>query len=489
MHGEADAGDWSGLLVFAGVHLALVAVFLAALSLPVAPGWRRWLTRIGFAAGGAGLVLMANIALYRHDGHLDLTREKAFTPAPDTLRVVRALDREVTLTYFYQSQDPASRQMRATIALLGKINPRLKVRAVDPDRNPGEANRLGARLYNTAVLEAGGVKETVVATDDREIALALLRLLRIGTKTICFVTGHGEYDIDNFEFHTHFEGSGGHSHDIQGGNVVQMEQHGLGRLRRALEKLGLAARKISLSTDDLAAAGCAVAVDANPRTRHTPPESQALRTWLERGGAFLLLAEPDYEIDPDLAGLLLSAGVRFGEGVVTDPKDHYFTDERMVAISRYGPHPATARLALSIFPGVRPVEPVAAPNVTSVALFASSAASHLGMGPARGPFPLAVASEGRLPPDGKPFRIAVFGDADFASNSFFPYLSNADLVLGAIGWLLREEQATSMKPPVEVLPLVTLTQAQVNGIFLVMVLLAPGLLAAVGIGVWWARRR
>ncbi len=489
MHGEADAGEWSGLLVFIGVLLALVAVFLAALALPVAPGWRRWVTRCGFAVGGAGLVLLANVALYRHDGHLDLTREKAFTPAPDTARVVRALDRDVTLTYFYQNQDPASRQMRAMLTLIGKMNPRLTIRAVDPDRNPGEANRLGARLYNTAVLETAGARETVTATDDREIALGLLRLLRIGAKTICFVTGHGEYDIDNFEFHTHFEGSGGHGHDIQGGNVVEMEQHGLGRLRRALEKLGLAAKKVSLSSDDPAAAGCAVAIDANPRTRHTPPESQALLTWLEQGGAFMLLAEPDFEIDPSLAAVLARAGVRFGEGVVTDPKDHYFTDARMVAISRYAAHPATARLALSIFPGVRPVAAVPAADVTSVALFASGPASFLGPESSRGPLPLAAASEGRLAPGAKPFRLAVFGDADFASNSFFPYLSNADLVLGTIGWLLREERAATMKPPVEVLPLVTLTQSQVNGIFLVTVLLVPGLLAAIGIGVWWVRRR
>ena len=60
----------------------------------------------------------------------------------------------------------------------------------------------------------------------------------------------------------------------------------------------------------------------------------------------------------------------------------------------------------------------------------------------------------------------MFGDADFASNSFFPYLANADMVLGSISWLIREERAPVVKPPVEVLPTVALTGAQVRAIFI-----------------------
>jgi ABC-type uncharacterized transport system involved in gliding motility auxiliary subunit len=83
----------------------------------------------------------------------------------------------------------------------------------------------------------------------------------------------------------------------------------------------------------------------------------------------------------------------------------------------------------------------------------------------------------------------VVGDGDFASNSFFPYMSNGDLALGALAWLLREERAPTMRPPVEVLPQVVLTNQQVRGIFLVTVLGLPGLAAVLGAVVWWRRRR
>jgi ABC-type uncharacterized transport system involved in gliding motility auxiliary subunit len=213
----------------------------------------------------------------------------------------------------------------------------------------------------------------------------------------------------------------------------------------------------------------------------------------------MLLVEPDFALEPQLAGVLAEAGARVGEGVIVDPVDHNFNAEQMIAVTRYSNHPVTKAQALSFYPGARPVEPVPGRDVKATALFASSPKSYVvgdrthfreeAATAERRSYPLAVAAEGKLPGAGRPFRLIVVGDADFASNSFFPYLANADIALAGVSWLLREDRLPTLKPPVEVLPQVTLTNAEVRWIFILTVILLPGAVALAGIGVWLWRRR
>jgi gliding motility-associatede transport system auxiliary component len=485
---------------FFGVIAALALLFAAGLRLPVRLGFAsRAVSAALVVAAVAAITILGNVALFRHDAHLDFTREKAFTPSVEAGEVVRRLTEPIDVAYFYQKQNPGAVALGTMLRQLERENANFRVRLIDADQNPALASSLGVRTYNSAVLRSGDRRIEVVTTDDREIALGVLRLLRKREIVVCFAAGNGEYDIDNFEFHTHFEGAHSHSHDASGLAVVQMEQHGIGRLRRSIEKLGLAARKISFATGQPIPDDCAALVEANPRTRYSPGETALMRRYLERGGSAMFLIEPDYELDDSLAALLAGAGVKVGEGVIVDPKEHYFTDEQMIAVSHYGVHPITRGLALSFFPGARPLEMVQAAGIKLTPLAASSSEAYIianrlenGSNPSpdeRATRIIALAAEGKFNEASRlPFRMVVAGDADFASNSFFPYLANSDLVLAAIAWLAHEERAPTMKPPVEVLPTVTLTGDQMRSIFIVTVLLMPGLIAFAGGAMWWSRR-
>ena len=506
--------DVVDVLWFVGWLVAMLVLFWLATRLPLQPGLRRPATiayTSALVAGVVAVAALANVALVRHDAHVDLTREQIFTPSREAEAVVDGLRQDVKLTYFFQAQDPAGKRARDMVQVLARRNPRLRVRTVDPDKQPTVADTFGVRIYNSAVLEAEGRRVEVKSTDENEIALGILRVLRQRVTTVCFMEGHTEYPIDNFEFHTHFEGLAGHSHGEGGSGVVLMKGHGAGRLRRALEAVGYDVRKIVTAALPAIPPACAAVVDLNPRTTYLPGESEALAAYLAGGGAALLAYDLGFVIEPRLGVTLHRLGIVVEQSVTVDPLDHYSTDPEVVAVPVYEAHPITRQVALSFFPGIRPITLLAPPpGVTLSALFRSSEKSYTRAvrpasarepdGPTGGPGPataregrqvLAAAAEGAWPEaagGSRSFRLVVIGDGDFASNSFLPYMANADLALSIVRWLVREEHTPSVAPRIPVPPLVLLTNRQMQRIFLVIEVLLPLAIVLTGGIVWWRRR-
>ena len=191
----------------------------------------------------------------------------------------------------------------------------------------------------------------------------------------------------------------------------------------------------------------------------------------------MFLIEPDYALDESLAALLASAGIAVRDGVIVDPTEHYFTDEQMIAVPRYGAHPATRGLALSFYPGARPLEACPRPGVQGDATGRqqrrqlrhrrSSRGSNEGeVRPAR------IADHRCSPPRddwtesaAAPFRMIVVWRCRFRLQFLLSLSGQFRRCAGRTVWLTREERAPAMKPPVEVLPMVSLTGEQMRGIF------------------------
>ena len=507
--------DLGNVIWFAGWLAALLALFAVGLRLPLQTRLRRLAAPYtwGIVVAVLAVTVLANVALFRHDVHVDLTRGRTFTPSNQAEDVARALDREVSLTYFYHARDEAGRRAKHVVEVLGRRHPLLRVRTVDPDRQPRLAQTYGIRLYNAAVIESDGRRIEVMGTDEDDFAIGIQRVLRKHVTTVCFMEGHGEYPFDNFEFHTHVESAAAHSHGDKSSALVQMEGHGAGRLRRALEALGFETRKIIPAMLQTIPGDCAAIIAVNPRTTYLPAESDVLATYLARSGAALLLYDLGFVVEPRLASLLSRLGLELRQEVVVDPLDHYSTDHETVAVPVYDPHPITARVALTFYPGVRPLILVPTPpGVTVMPLVRSSKESvakpvlpvgveavtrHPTTGASsvsrerRGPHVLAAAIEGRwpeTPATAEPFRVVVVGDGDFASNSFLPYMANGDLVLSMVRWLVREERFAKIRPSIPVPPMVLLSKSQMQRIFVGVEVILPLGVIAFGAVVWWRRR-
>ena len=505
--------DWGALLWAGGWLVAILVLFATAQRLPLETklaAWRSWAYSAGVLLAAVGIAVLANVALTLHDAHFDLTREKVYTPSAAAMRAIDDLTREVTVTYFYRSQDDGARRARDLLMVMARRNPLLKVAAVDPDREPTLARLQGIQLYNAAVIETQGRRVLVQSTDEAEIAIGIQRASRGRAITACFLEGHGELPMDNFEYHTHLEGAASHSHDDAASQVVEMPGHGIGRLRRALEAQGYDARRLILAIQPDVPAECTLLVVASPRTTFLPAESGALRAYLQRGGSVLLLLDLGFVLEPELARLVADLGIRPEQEVVVDPLSHYSTDPEMVAVTGYDPHPVTRAVSLTFYPGIRPftmlepagdvrvvplllssrdsytrtVRPVEARTVERAPPAADSATAI----PVSGPRVLGVAAEGRIEGGSNPLRAVVIGDGDFASNSFFPYMANGDLLLSAVRWLAREERTTAIATRIPVPPLIALTGRQLSTVFVTVVIALPLSVVALGCVVWWRRR-
>ena len=137
----------------------------------------------------------------------------------------------------------------------------------------------------------------------------------------------------------------------------------------------------------------------------------------------------------------------------------------------------------------RPVEPVETRQVGLETLLVPATANPSESQPQ--PHILAVAVEGSwltMIPGTRPFRVVVVGDADFVSNSFFPYMANSDLLLSMVRWLVREERAPAVASRIPVPALILLTRPQMRQIFLVTEVLLPLSILSIGACIWWKRR-
>ena len=506
--------EFGPLVWFAGWLAAVAALVWVGLRAPLQTrfgGWKSVAFNLVVVLAAVAVTALANAALTLHDLHIDLTRERIYTPSPRALQVVDELRQPVRLTYFYRGQDPEGRRIKEVLGVMGRRNAALELRVIDPDREPTLARAYGVRIYNAGVLEAEDRKLLVQTTDENEVALGIQRVLRERVVTVCFLEGHGELPMDNFEFHTHLEGVAGHSHGDASSQYVQMPGHGIGRLRRALEAQGYVTRRVILATAPAVPDDCQVLIAANPRTTFLPAESAALEAYLQRGGALLLLLDLGFVPEPRLAALLERLGARLPQEAVVDPLSHYARDREMVAVTGYGEEAITRGLSMTFFAGVRPLVPVTpAAGLVATPLFASSRDSYTravrpvgvrepgaapragGAGPPQtAPRLLAMSVEGRLPgatPGAPPMRAVIVGDADFASNSFLPYLANGDLALAAVRWLAREEHSTPVASRIPVPPMILLSGTQMRGVFLVVAVLLPLGAFVLGAVAWWRGR-
>jgi ABC-type uncharacterized transport system len=490
--------ELADIFFFGAWCAALLLIFSLGLRLPLHPRGR--LARVAtpiLVCAAFGLVLLGNIALYRHDAHFDATVSGSFTPPRELETVAVSLQRDVVLTYFYNSRDEYADAAKQVLTVAARRHPHLRVRNLDLDTELTAARNYGVRVYNTVIVEAEGRRTQVENTVDlRQMAYAIERVLQRRTQTVCFVTGHGEQYAPGHVHYAHREVLGGERPGGASG-LLEAPTDGLDQLKLAIETIGYVDRAISLATLSSIPEDCTVVADLGATSAYAPAEVQELKDYLLRGGDLLLAYDPRFPVTPELTLFLDQVGLAVGDGVVVDPLNHYGTDPEQPAVPYYPPHPITQELALTVFPGARPIHlRGAVASLTASELVTTSKDSYVrpldhseAAAAAPGLRLLAAAVQGTWPEAGRaPFRLVLVGNASFADNAFFPYASNGDLAVSIIRWLAGDTGTPPLKPEAYALPEIRLTHREMQVTFLLVEVLLPLSVMLFGAAVWWRRR-
>lgn len=443
---------------------------------------RSLFSRLNFWLLG-GLLFVFSCLFYtaagKHNLRWDFTQDKVYTLSPKTVEVLKGFGKEgVTVKAFFKNDQPGKDEMKDFLSAYAHDCPALKFQFVDPDRNPGEAQRYGVDEYGAVIVERGDKRERFKEISEEAFTNALLKVGQSRVRTVCFTQGHGEKLLNN-------EKEKGYQNFV---NRLESENY-------ALKSVVLSRDPVPAETDVLAIAG--------PVTDFLPEEMAAVKQYAEKGGKILLLLDP---LDVRLTHLedwLKSYGVTLGASVVVDKLSRVFGADYLIPIvTQYGQHPITENFRVASFlPVARTVsvgknipEDI---RVTELAFTSQGSWAEQNWkqvdkgkvsfdeGDVQGPLALAAAVE----KEKSALRLVIFGDSDFADNAHFYLSGNKDFILNAVAWLSGDEKLVTIRPKERVSTPLLLSERQQKLIFTIPVFALPFLSIGSGLGVFLFRKK
>jgi ABC-type uncharacterized transport system involved in gliding motility auxiliary subunit len=437
-----------------------------------------------YTAVALAIVVLANWFVDRNNKRWDLTPDKKFSLSPQTTKILKELNRDVSLYVFDRE-----RGFRARRDLLDNYevgSKRIKVVYVDPDRQPALAKQYGVRSYGT-IIAATTEKHFESQNDNEEgVTNAIVRLLK-GQKTVYFIQGHGERDVES------------------------SDRTGYDRIKKQLENENYATKTLVLMQKLQIPSDCSVLAVAGPKNDFLQQEIDAIKKYLTGGGRALFMLDPAVEI-PHLAKMLAEWNVTVRSDLVIDenPVAQIFgTRPEMPLVIKYGSNPIVQPLArvATLFPLTRSFEigKEYRSGVTTDSLCETTPDSYaftnfdprqtmVSFRPGKdvkGPLTVAVAGTvtAGSGDEKKEGRWVGVGTSLLASNAYLGFQGNRDLVMNMVNWLSADEDLISVRPKPPESQQLNLTAKQMRTLLFGGVLGLPVLIIILGFSVWWRRRR
>jgi ABC-type uncharacterized transport system involved in gliding motility auxiliary subunit len=431
-------------------------------------------------------VVVANILADRYNKSYDSTANKRYSLSDQTAKIVKGLKQDAVITYFNRST--RFRDGKDILDQYANLSPKLQVKYVDPDKDPELAREYGIRSLGTAVVQIGPKREEAKSMTEEGITGAFIRNLKSNARTVCFIAGSGEHQLDD------------------------SNREGMSKFKEVLAKDSYDTKSVDLLSKAEVPSDCTTLVIAGPTKTYEQPEVDAIKKYVESGGRALFMLDPPLKLghediaDNDaLADLLQSWGVTLNKDLILDlnPLGQIAGLGPQVAlVTSYASQPIVDQLrgTATGFPLARSLEIKNTDKTSVQKLFDSSstslATSNLSSPSInvndpknkKGPLTIGAAGSYNTGKENSQGRFVVVGSSTWAANRFIDFNGNDDLASNTVNWLASDEDLISIRPKPPEDRRITMTGRQLSWVRATSQFALPLVVVIVGVGVWWKRR-
>ena len=466
-----------------------------------------------FLALFAGL----NYLALNHSWRFDLTQSRRHSLSAETRSYLEQLDRDVRIIVTISNDGTEEEVAQAyrdisgllrEYAYLTRNNPKgkIEVRYLDVYQNRKDTEALGLDTPNQVVLISDDHRRVLTLGDfyqtrarrrqgfrgESTLTAALLDVSSPQKKKIYFLAGHGEMRPDDVD-----------------------RRRGLSGIRDELRARNYEIASLDLNLSHKIPEDAALIIVAGPQGRLQPFEEELFRNYLTtRAGRLMLLLDPGYP--HGLENLLFDWGIIVQDDVIFDPHPESITetnDMRLWRFAQDASHITDNLMNNGMFLTVGPARTVSDDLGRSLddglRVKKLIATSPLAWGEKsyrirnklpeytpgqdlKGELGVMVISERLKPahldlsvPGG---RLAVFGTADLVTNDRIITVGNLNLFIATVNWAVdRDTQLNIPVRPIERFQL-ALSADEFVRLRLGLLLVVPGIVALLGLGVYWTRR-
>ena len=503
----ALAALWPAVLVLGALPLLLVEISYASMARSARPEVGRIydaaLSGLGLAGALVFTFAVAFVAGER-DKKWDLSYFRTARPGEATRKIVRALDQNVSIAYFFPPANEVQGEVKTYLDDLARESPKLEVRAYDQAVDPAKARELGVTGNGMVVVSRGARREqlsvgveleqarTPLKSFDKEIQKRLLAIAKPG-RTVYLTVGHGERLPDP-------------ASDTDKRFTIRALRQLMLDQSYTLRDLGAAE---GLASD--VPADAAVVMIVGPTKAFLPEEVAAIGRFVDKGGKLFIALDPEAGLE--YKELLAHIGLAFSPVQLANAelfarRTYQPSDRINIVTGSFSSHPSVSTLgrlrAPLILPGVGALEEMKDKPKNASIDFSVHAAGGT-WNDKNGNFEFdpkeeqkkgyeLVAAVTRRKEGGKPAgstdngdsRSLVLADSDCISDAVLGSLGNAYFLLDGLKWLLGDE-ALAGETTSEVDVPIAHTKGQDAWWFYSTIFLAPALV--IGAGALATRRK